>query len=163
MSYKFKLLAEINQLSQAHEDPIAFAKSKGFTGSEDYLIGAAKGWVRETLKGLHTYVDLAINQAEVDAKKMAQYELAMKGKEAEADEYVPPIDWQGMAKELVSDGCLLQVHYGPYGVGCSLLDPDLQNGINVAQKKSEQEAVREAYARRGELRNADAWKSGVWR
>lgn len=53
--------------------------------------------------------------------------------------------WRDKVTEMVKAGCFVQVHYGSFGIGCTVTDPNLECGINVAGKDDEDQAVNKTY------------------
>jgi hypothetical protein len=70
-----------------------------------------------------------------------------------SSKYIPTLEevaekWKAMATHLADDlGCIFRVERGPYGWSCSIHDPAMEGGPNIARKATPEEAMREAVSR----------------
>ncbi len=62
-SYQQRLQAELAEIWEANENPVAFAFKRGARGDEAYLRGVTKGWVQQCLKNAKLYAEILGNEA----------------------------------------------------------------------------------------------------
>lgn len=97
-------------------------------------------------KALLANLEIVLHSERHDAYTLGQLDTA-------APVIVPenPSTWEDLVKVLVAEGCVITLSIGSHGVGCAVIDPEIEAGFN-RRGETVQEAVNKAYRHRRQIR-----------